>query len=121
MILKETVGFDGQKVEQTISSFFEVDKFNIRECNNISNDSGYFYPVKLGIKESETYTSIVAITEKFFQFPFEFREVNLMDVEKEILNTLLLKKLLGQKASQIKYLTLISVSFLGVRFEVGWG
>ena len=77
--------------------------------------------MKIGIKESETYTSIVAITEKFFQFPFEFREVNLMDVEKEILNTLLLKKLLGQKASQIKYLTLISVSFLGVRFEVGWG
>ena len=64
----------------------------------------------------------MAITEKFhFIPPFEFREVNLMDAEKEILNTLLLKKLLGQKASQFKYLTLILISFLGVHFEVGWG
>ena len=78
--------------------------------------------MKIAIKESETYASIVAITGKFhFIAPFEFREVNLIDVEKEILNILLLKKLLRQKASQLKYLTLILVSFLGVRFEVGWG
>ena len=53
----------------------------------------------------KTYASIVTITEQFrFIACFEFKEVNLMDAEEEILNTLLLKKLLRQKVSQFKYL-----------------
>ena len=59
----------------------------------------------------KTYASIVSITEQFrFTACFEFKEVNLMDAEEEMLNTLLLKKLLRQKASQFKYLRKHNIS-----------
>ena len=60
--------------------------------------------MKIPIKKYENHPSIIAITEKFnFTMRFEFEEVNLKDIEKEIL-TSILRKLLRQIASQLKYL-----------------
>ena len=88
LIEKEAIIFDDQKVEE-ISNFFGKanEKLDIKACNNISNNVGYSDPLETGIKKYENHSSIVAITEKFnLNARFEFREVNLKDVEKEILN-----------------------------------
>ena len=43
--------------------------------------------MEIDIKTDENHASIVAITEKFnFTVRFQFEEVNLKDIEKEILN-----------------------------------
>ena len=88
LIEKEAIIFDDQKVEE-ISNFFGKanEKLDIKACNNISNNVGCSDPLEIGIKKYENHSSIVAITEKFnLNARFEFREVNLKDVEKEILN-----------------------------------
>ena len=80
---------DDQKVAETLSKFFlkAVDKLDIKELKNISNTDGLSDPVEIAIKKYENHPSIVAITEKLnFTVRFEFEEVNLRDVEKEILN-----------------------------------
>ena len=74
---------------ETLSRFFvkSTDKLDIREFKNISNIDGLSDPVEIAIKKYEIHPSIVAITEKFnFTVRFEFEEVNLKDIEKEILN-----------------------------------
>ena len=74
---------------ETLSKFFvkTVDKLDIREFKNISNTDELSDPMKIAIKNYENHPSIVAITEKFdFTVRFEFEEVNLKDIEKEILN-----------------------------------
>ena len=72
---------DGQKVDKA------VDKLDIKEFKNISNIGGLSDPVEIAIKKYQNHPSIIAITEKFnFTVPFEFEEVNLKDIEKEILN-----------------------------------
>ena len=74
---------------ETLSKFFvkAVDKLDIKEFKNISNFDGLSDPVETVIKKYENHPSIVAITEKFnFTVRFEFSEVNLKDIEKEILN-----------------------------------
>ena len=73
----------------TLSKFFvkAVVKLNIKEFNNVSNIDGLSDPVEIAIKKYKNHPSIVAITEKFnFTVPFEFEEVNLKHIEKEILN-----------------------------------
>ena len=74
---------------ETLSKFFvkAVDKLDIREFKNISDIDGLSDPVETAIKKYENHPSIAAITEKFnFTVSFEFEEVNLKDIEKEILN-----------------------------------
>ena len=63
----------------------EVNRLDIRECNNISNVVGYSDPVKIAINKYGSHPIIVAITQKFnLDARFEFREVNLRDTEKDI-------------------------------------
>ena len=68
---------------ETLSKFFvkAADKLDIKEFKNISNINGLSDPGGITIN----HPSIIAITEKF-NFNFEFEEVNLKDIEKEILN-----------------------------------
>ena len=89
LIENEAIISDDQKVAETLSKFFvkAVDKLDIKEFKNISNFDGLSDPVETVIKKYENHPSIVAITEKFnFTVRFEFEEVNLKDIEKEILN-----------------------------------
>ena len=82
---------------ETLSKFFvkAADKLDIKEFKNISNINGLSDPGGITIN----HPSIIAITEKF-NFNFEFEEVNLKDIEKEILNlnTKYLKKRLASIA-----------------------
>ena len=74
---------------ETLSKFFlkAVSKLDIKEFKNILNIDGLYDPVEIAIKKYENYPSIIAITEKFnLTMRFEFEEVNLEDIEKEILN-----------------------------------
>ena len=74
---------------ETLSKFFvkAVDKLDIKEFKNISNIDELSDPVEIAIKKYENHPSIIAITEKVdFTARFEFEEVNLKDIEKEILN-----------------------------------
>ena len=74
---------------ETLSKFFvkAVGKLDINEFKNISNIDGLSDPVEIAIQKYENYPSIVAIAEKFnFTVCFEFEEVNLKDIEKEILS-----------------------------------
>ena len=74
---------------ETLSKFFlkEVDKLDMKEFKNISNTGGLSDPVEITIKKYENHSSIIAITGKFnFTVRFEFEEVNLKNIEKEILN-----------------------------------
>ena len=74
---------------ETLSKFFvkAADKLDIKEFKNISNIDGLSDPVEIAIKKYKNHPCIVAITEKFnFTVRFEFEEVNLKDIEKEILN-----------------------------------
>ena len=89
LIENEAIISDGQKVAETLSKFFvkAVDKLDIKEFKNISNIDGLSDPVEIAIKKYENHPSNVVITEKFnFTVCFEFEEVNLKDIEKEILN-----------------------------------
>ena len=82
---------------ETLSKFFvkAADKLDIKEFKSISNINGLSDPGGITIN----HPSIIAITEKF-NFNFEFEEVNLKDIEKEILNlnTKYLKKRLASIA-----------------------
>ena len=61
-------------------------KLDIKELKNISNIDGLSDPVEIAIKKYENHP-IIAITEKSnFTVRFEFEEVDLKDIEKEILN-----------------------------------
>ena len=74
---------------ETLSKFFlkAVSKLDIKEFKNILNIDGLYDPVEIAIKKYENYPSIIAITEKFnLTMRFEFEDVNLEDIEKEILN-----------------------------------
>ena len=81
---KEAIIPDDQKVAETLSSFFEeaVDKLDIRGCNNILNTAGYSDAVEITTTKYENHQSTVAITDA----RLGFREVNLKDVEKEMVN-----------------------------------
>ena len=73
----------------TLSKFFvkAIDKLDIKEFKNISKIDGLSDPVEIAIKKYENHSSMITITEKFnFTVRFEFEEVNLKDIEKEILN-----------------------------------
>ena len=88
-IENEAIISDDQKVAETLSKFFlkAVSKLDIKEFKNILNIDGLYDPVEIAIKKYENYPSIIAITEKFnLTMRFEFEEVNLEDIEKEILN-----------------------------------
>ena len=62
-------------------------KLDIKELKNISNIDGLSDPVEIAIKKYENHPSIIAITEKSnFTVHFEFEEVNLKHIEKQILN-----------------------------------
>ena len=74
---------------ETLSKFFAkaVGKLDIKDFKNISNNDVLFAPVEIPIKKYENHPSVIAITENFnFTMRFEFEEVNLKDIEKEILN-----------------------------------
>ena len=89
MIENEAIISGDQKVAETLSKFFvkAVDKLDIKEFKSISNIDGLSDPVEIAIKKYENRPSIVVITEKFnFTVRFEFEEVNLKHIEKEILN-----------------------------------
>ena len=89
LIENKAIISDDQKVAETLSKFFvkAVDKLDIKEFKNISNIDGLSDPVEIAIKKYENHPSIIAITEKSnFTVHFEFEEVNLTDIEKEILN-----------------------------------
>ena len=89
LIENEAIISDDQKVAETLSKFFvkAVDKLEVKEFKNISNIDGLSDPVEIAIKKYENHPSIVAVAEKFnFTVRFEFEEVNLKDIEKEILN-----------------------------------
>ena len=89
LIENEAIISDDHKVAETPSKLFvkAVDKLYIREFKNISNIDGLPDPVGIAIKKYENHPSIFAITEKFnFTVRFEFEEVNIKDIEKEILN-----------------------------------
>ena len=89
LIENEAIISDDQKVAETLSKFFvkAVDKLDIKEFKNISNIDGLSDPVEIAIRKYENHSSIVAITEKFnFTVHFEFEEVKLKNIEKEILN-----------------------------------
>ena len=89
LIENETIISDDQKVGETLSKFFvkAVGKLDTKEFKNISNIDGLSDLVEIAIKKYENHTSINVITEKFnFTVRFEFEEVNLKDIEKEILN-----------------------------------
>ena len=76
-------------VGEALSKFLvkAVDKLDIKEFKHISNIDGLSDPVEIAIKKYKNLPSTVAITEKFnFTVRFEFEEVNLKDIEKEILN-----------------------------------
>ena len=106
LIENEAIISDDQKVAETLSKFFvkAVDKLDIKEFKNISNIDGLSDPVEIAIRKYENHPSIVAITEKFnFTVHFEFEEVKLKNIEKEILN-LNTKKALRQITSRLNYL-----------------
>ena len=89
LIENEAIISDDQKVAETLSKFFvkTVDKLDIKEFKNNSNIDGLSDPVEIAIKKYENHPSIAAITDTFnFTVSFEFEEVNLKDIEKEILN-----------------------------------
>ena len=89
LIENETIISDDQKVGETLSKFFvkAVGKLDTKEFKNISNIDGLSDLVEIAIKKYENHPSIIVITEKFnFTVRFEFEEVNLKDIEKEILN-----------------------------------
>ena len=91
---------------ETLSKFFvkAVDKLDIKEFKSISNIDGLSDPVEIAIKKYENRSSIVVITEKFnFTLRFEFEEVNLKHIEKEILN-LNTKKAVGSSSIPAKVL-----------------
>ena len=73
---------------ETLKFFVKaVDKLNIKEFKNISNIDGLSDPVEIAVKKYENHPSIIAITEKSnFTVHFEFEEVNLKHIEKQILN-----------------------------------
>ena len=84
-IEKEAIISDHEKVAEILSNFFEeaVDKLDISECSSISNSVGYSYLVKNLITKYESHSSTVPITEKLkLTARFQFREVNLRDIEK---------------------------------------
>ena len=85
---KETIILDHQKLVEILSNLFEeaVDKLDISECNSISNSVGYSYLVEILITKHKNHWSTVPITEKLnLTAHYEFREVTLRDVKKEIL------------------------------------
>ena len=89
LIENETIISDNQKVGETLSKFFvkAVGKLDTKEFKNISNIDGLSDLVEIAIKKYENHPSIIVITEKFnFTVRFEFEEVNLKDIEKQILN-----------------------------------
>ena len=89
LIENETIISDDQKVGETLSKFFvkAVGKLDTKEFKNISNIDGLSDLVEIAIKKYENHPSIIVITEKFnFTVRFEFEEVNLKDIEKQILN-----------------------------------
>ena len=89
LIEKEAIISHNQKVAETLSKFIvkAVEKLDIKEFKKISNIDGLSDPVEVAIKKYENHLSIIAITEKFnFTVRFEYEEVNLKDIEKEILN-----------------------------------
>ena len=80
---------DDQKVAETLSKFFVnvVDKLGIKDFKNISNIDILSNPMEIFIKKYENHPSTIPTAEKFnFTVCFEFKEVNLKDIEKEILN-----------------------------------
>ena len=91
---------------ETLSKFFAkaVGKLDIKDFKNISNNDVLSAPVEIPIKKYENHPSVIAITENFnFTMRFEFEEVNLKDIEKEILN-LNIKKDVASKSLRLKYL-----------------
>ena len=89
LIVDKAITSDDQKVAETLSKFFvkTVDKLYIKEFKNISNTDGLSDPVEIAITKYENQPSSDFITEKFnFTARFEFEEVSLKDIEKEILN-----------------------------------
>ena len=89
LIEKEAIISHNQKVAETLNKFIvkAVEILDIKEFKNISNTDGLSDPVEVAIKKYENHLSIIAITEKFsFTVRFEFEEVNLKDIEKEILD-----------------------------------
>ena len=89
LIENEAIISDDQKVAENFSKFFvkAVDKLNVKKLKNISHIDGLSDPVEIAIKKYENHPSIIVITEKFnFTVRFEFEEVDLKDIEKEIFN-----------------------------------
>ena len=90
------------KLAETLSSFCEetVDELDIRECSNVQLN--ILIQKKLLLGNIKTIPSIA--TEKLnFTARFLFKEVNLRDIEKEILNVKT-GKVVVSIATQLKYL-----------------
>ena len=101
---------------ETLSKFFAkaVDKLDIKDFKNISNNDVLSTPVEIPIKKYENHPSVINFTMRF-----EFEEANLKDIEKEILN-INIKKAAASKSSRLKYLKkrLISVVLCFSRYGI---
>ena len=91
LIENEAMISDDQKVvAETLSKFFvkAVDKLDIKKFKNISNIDRLADPVEIVIKKYENHPILLLLLKSLILLwaCFEFEEVNLKDIEKEILN-----------------------------------
>ena len=89
LIENKAIISDDQKVAETLSKLFVkvVDKLDIKDFKNISNIDILSNPMEIFIKKYENHPSTIPTAEKCnFTMCFEFKEVNLKNIEKEILN-----------------------------------